>query len=237
MSKKILLNQVKKYRKSFDSCASFESSMNALTRSKLEDVTMNWESFRLIDHTYSDVISTEMKKVTNQKSSGRCWGFAALNLMRIELSKKYNLDNFEFSQSYFMFFDKLEKANYFLESILVTLDEKSDDRLMAWLVSSPIQDGGQWDMFVNLMEKYGIVPQSVMPESFHTSSSRSMNQLITRQLRKFASILRTKNKNGASLKDLRKLKLDMMSSIYNMLCMFIGKPPEKFDWQVRDKKK
>ena len=236
MNKQISLNQVKKYRNQFDSCKSFESTMNALTRSKLEDVTMDWNTFRTIDHTYSNVISSEMKKVTNQKASGRCWGFAALNLMRIDLAKKYNLENFEFSQSYFMFFDKLEKANYFLESILATLDEKSDSRLMSWLVSSPIQDGGQWDMFVNLMEKYGIVPQSVMPESFHSSSSRSMNQLITRQLRKFASILREKNKKGVSISDLRKIKIDMMSSIYNMLCMFIGKPPEKFDWQVRDKK-
>ena len=91
-------------------------------------------------------------------------------------------------------------------------------------------------MFVNLMEKYGIVPQSVMPESFHTSNSRSMNQLITRQLRKFASILRKEDKKGTSLDKLRKMKLDMMESIYNMLCMFIGKPPEIFDWQVRNKK-
>lgn len=236
MSKKLTLNQVNKYKIAFNSCKPYESSMNALTRSKLEDVTMDWETFRQIDHTYSNVISSEMKEVTNQKSSGRCWGFAALNLMRIDLAKKYNLNNFEFSQSYFMFFDKLEKANYFLENILSTLDQKSDSRLLTWLVSGPIQDGGQWDMFVNLMEKYGIVPQSVMPESFHTSSSRSMNQLITRQLRKFSSILRRGNKEGASLKDLRKMKLDMMGSIYNMLCMFIGKPPEKFDWQVRDKK-
>jgi len=236
MSESISLNQVKKYRNKFNSSSSYESTMNALTRSKLEDVTMDWETFRQIDHTYSNVISSEMKKVTNQKSSGRCWGFAALNLMRIELAKKYNLENFEFSQSYFMFFDKLEKANYFLESILKTLDEESDGRLMSWLVESPIQDGGQWDMFVNLMEKYGIVPQAVMPESFHSSNSRSMNQLITRQLRKFASELRLANRKGSNLKQLRKMKVDMMESIYNMLCMFIGKPPENFSWQVRDKK-
>ena len=237
MSKKISLNQIKKYRKDFDSCSSYESSMNALTRSKLEDVTMDWETFRTIDHTYSDVISTEMKKVTNQKASGRCWGFAALNLMRIELARKYNLGDFEFSQSYFMFFDKLEKANYFLENILSTLDESSDSRLISWLVSSPVQDGGQWDMFVNLMEKYGIVPQSVMPETVHTSMSRPMNVIITRTLRKFASILRIEYSNGASLKDLRKIKIDMMSSIYKMLCNFIGQPPTSFDWEARTKKK
>ncbi|MBI45520.1 MAG: aminopeptidase [Candidatus Marinimicrobia bacterium] len=236
MDKIISSKQINTYRKKFNSSLLYESSMNALTRSKLEDVSMDWETFRNIDHTYSNVITSEMKKVTNQKSSGRCWGFAALNLMRIELAKKYNLVDFEFSQSYFMFFDKLEKANYFLENILATLDRPSDGRLISWLVSSPIQDGGQWDMFVNLMEKYGIVPQSVMPERFHTSNSRSMNQLITRQLRKFASILRLENNKGTNLAKLRKMKLDMMEDIYNMLCMFIGKPPESFDWQIRDKK-
>ena len=236
MSKNISISKISKYSKDFDSCNHCAISMNALTRSKLEDVTMNWDAYRTIDHNYSNVIKSEMKKVTNQKSSGRCWGFAALNLMRIEFSKKYNLTDFEFSQSYFMFYDKLEKSNYFLENILLTLDENFDSRIVMWLLESPIQDGGQWDMFVNLMEKYGIVPQSVMPESVHSSSSRPMNQLITRTLRKFASILRYEYSKGASLKDLRKIKLDMLSSIYKMLCTFIGKPPTSFDWQIRDKK-
>ena len=237
MSKQISLNQVKKYQKEFESCSDCRISMNALTRSKLDDVTMDWDISRTIDHNYSNVVKHEMPKVTNQKGSGRCWGFAALNLMRIEFSKKYDLQGFEFSQSYFMFFDKLEKSNYFLENILSTLEEDYDSRIVMYLLDSPIQDGGQWDMFVNLMEKYGIVPQSAMPESLHTSSSRSMNVLITRTLRKFASILRIDYSNGASLKELRKLKVEMMSTIYKLLCEFIGKPPEKFDWQVRNKKK
>jgi bleomycin hydrolase len=237
MSKNISLSQIKKYKKEFDSCNHCKTSMNALTRSKLEDVTMDWESYRKIDHNYSHLVKHEMSKVTNQKASGRCWGFAALNLMRIDFSKKYNLPNFEFSQSYFMFFDKLEKSNYFLENILLTLDLEYDSRLIMWLLDSPIQDGGQWDMFVNLMEKYGIVPQSAMPETIHSSASRPMNILITRTLRKFASILRSEFKDGASLKDLRELKVDMMSTIYKMLCSFIGQPPVKFDWQVRDRKK
>ena len=237
MSKNISLSKIKKFKSDFDSCGHCKTSMNALTRSKLEDVTMNWENFRLIDHNYSNVIKNEMQKTTNQKASGRCWGFAALNLMRITLAKKYNLQNFEFSQSYFMFYDKLEKSNYFLESIISTTDLKFDDRLIMWILDNPIQDGGQWDMFINLMEKYGIVPQSVMPETIHSSASRSMNQLITRTLRKFASILRYEYENGASLKDLRTIKLDMMNSIYSMLCTFIGRPPEKFNWQIRDKKK
>jgi len=237
MSKNISISQIKKYKKEFDSCMHCKTSMNTLTRSKLEDVTMDWESFRKIDHNYSHIIKDEMPKVTNQKASGRCWGFAALNLMRIEFSKKYNLSDFEFSQSYFMFFDKLEKSNYFLENILSTLDLEYDSRLVMWLLDSPIQDGGQWDMFVNLMEKYGIVPQSVMPETIHSSTSRPMNILVTRTLRKFASILRYEYEQGATLKDLRKIKIDMMSTIYKMLSNFIGQPPTTFDWQIRDKKK
>ena len=236
MKKHISISDIKKFKKEFDSCNHCKNTMNGLTRSKLEDVSMNWESFRSINHNYSNVIKGEIKKVTNQKASGRCWGFAALNLMRIDLAKKYNLENFEFSQSYFMFYDKLEKSNYFLENILKTLDLEYNDRLIMWLLESPIQDGGQWDMFVNLIEKYGIVPQTVMPESLHSSSSRSMNQLITRTLRKFASVLRLEYQNGVSLSELRKIKIDMMSSIYNKLCSFIGRPPNSFDWEVTDKK-
>ena len=237
MSKQISLNQVKKYQKEFESSSDCRISMNALTRSKLDDVTMDWDISRTIDHNYSNVVKHEMPKVTNQKGSGRCWGFAALNLMRIEFSKKYDLQGFEFSQSYFMFFDKLEKSNYFLENILSTLDLEFNSRLIMHLLDSPIQDGGQWDMFVNLMDKYGIVPQSVMPETVHTSMSRPMNVLITRTLRKFASILRNEYKKGASIKDLRKIKVEMMSSIYKMLCNFIGQPPALFNWEARTKKK
>ena len=237
MSKKLTLSKIKQYDSAFKSSSRSKISMNALTRSKLDDVTMNWDNYRLIDHNYSNVIKYEMSKTTNQKASGRCWGFAALNLMRISLSEKYKLQNFEFSQSYFMFYDKLEKSNYFLESIIKTVDLDFDDRLIMWILDSPIQDGGQLDMFVNLMEKYGTVPQSVMPETIHSSASRSMNQLITRTLRKFASIIRSEYSNRASMKDLREIKLHMMSSIYNMLCTFIGRPPSNFDWQVRDKNK
>ena len=113
-----------------------------------------------------------------------------------------------------MFFDKLEKSNYFLENILLTLEEDFDSRLIMYLLDSPIQDGGQWDMFVNLMDKYGIVPQSAMPETIHSSSSRSMNQLITRTLRKFASILRTEYDNGCSAKELREIK-DLIREVVN----------------------
>jgi len=229
-------SNISKFNKDFNSCSTSKISRNALTRTQINDIAMDWNTFRKTDHTYSDIITTEMKKVTNQKASGRCWGFAGLNLMRISLSEKYNLKDFEFSQNYFMFFDKLEKSNYFLENILQTLEESYDSRLMMHLLHSPVQDGGQWDMFVNLIEKYGVVPQSVMAESFQSSQSRMMNQFLTRKLREFSWTLRGMNDKGKKLSDLRKEKEKMMSVIYSMLCVCLGNPPEKFDWQTRDKK-
>jgi len=227
---------ISNFTKEFNSCSSNKISRNALTRTQINNIAMDWDAFRLTNHIYSDVISTEMAKVTNQKSSGRCWGFAGLNLMRISLAEKYNLKDFEFSQNYFMFFDKLEKSNYFLENIIKTLDESYDSRLMMHLLHSPVQDGGQWDMFVNLIEKYGVVPQSAMPESFQSSQSAMMNRFLTRKLREFASTLRKMNKKGIDITSLRKEKEKMMSEIYTMLCICLGNPPEKFDWQTRDKK-
>ena len=227
---------ISNFTKEFNSCSSNKVSRNALTRTQINNIAMDWDAFRLTNHVYSDVISTEMAKVTNQKSSGRCWGFAGLNLMRISLAEKYNLKDFEFSQNYFMFFDKLEKSNYFLENIIKTLDKSYDSRLMMHLLHSPVQDGGQWDMFVNLIEKYGVVPQSAMPESFQSSQSGMMNRFLTRKLREFASTLRRMNKKEIDITSLRKEKEKMMSEIYTMLCICLGNPPEKFDWQTRDKK-
>ena len=237
MKAEISQNNIKSFHQKYKKNSIFSLSRNALTRSNIMDVAMDWDAFRQIDHTYSHVIKNEMKKVSNQKSSGRCWGFAGLNLMRIALSEKYKLDNFEFSQNYFMFFDKLEKSNYFLENIILTLDESYDSRLMMWLLSGPINDGGQWDMFVNLIEKYGVVPQSVMPESYQSSQSYLMNRFITRKLREFASDLRSAYKKGATKIQLRKNKEEMMQTIYNMLCVCLGTPPDSFDWQIRNKKK
>ena len=228
---------IKIFQKAYKSSPTNKLSRNALTRTSMLDVAMDWDAFRKVDHTYSHTIPNEIKKVTNQKASGRCWGFAGLNLMRLAVCDKYNLKEFEFSQNYFMFCDKLEKSNYFLENILATLDESFDSRLMMWLLSEPIGDGGQWDMFVNLMEKYGVMPKSAMPESFQSSQSRMMNRFITRKLREFASQLRKMHSNGAKLTELRKEKENMLAVVYNMLCICLGTPPETFDWQFRDKKK
>jgi len=232
MKENITLANINKFNKQFNSSSSNIKSRNALIQNDVNKIAINWDNFSKINHVFSSTISTQLP-VTNQKASGRCWGFAGLNLLRLEIVKKYNLSNFEFSQNYFMFWDKLEKSNYFLENILKTLDHASDSRLIMHLLQAPVQDGGQWDMFVNLTEKYGLVPQSVMPETNHSSKSGMMNYLLTHKLREFSSILRRFKR--LNIKKLREKKQEMISEIYSLLCMFLGNPPQTFDWSIKDK--
>ena len=227
---------IKNFEKLVREDQSTNSARNASFRNDLQEISMDWDHFRKIDHSFSHVINGEMP-TTNQKSSGRCWGFAGLNLFRIYLGRKYNLRDFQFSQSYFMFWDKLEKSNYFLESIMKTADEDWNSRLIMHLLSNPIQDGGQWDMWVNLVEKYGVVPQSEMPESYSSSKSMRMNRMITRKLRENAIQLRNMKNKDASNNDILSKKNQMLEQIYKMLTIHLGNPPNKFDWQIRDKKK
>jgi len=236
MDKSISLDMIKSYKKNSSSDSSLKLSRNAATHNEITDLAMDWDEYRKIDHTFSEQITGEMK-ITNQRSSGRCWGYAGLNLFRIYLGRKHNLRNFEFSQTYFMFWDKLEKSNYFLNSIIETASETWDSRLMMHLLHNPIQDGGQWDMWVNLINKYGVVPKSEMPETYQSGKSIRMNRMITRKLREYAKELRDSINKQKSEEEVYALKKTMLSTIYKMLVIHLGEPPESFNWQVRDKKK
>ena len=229
MPKNISLSEIKKYKNKFLKNNKNTASRNALIKNDLNTVSLNWENYSKINHHFSNLIKKELP-ATDQKASGRCWGFAGLNLMRLKVVENLDLPNFEFSQNYFMFCDKLEKANYFLENIIQTKDHAYDSRLIMHLVKAPVQDGGQWDMFVNLINKYGAVPKDVMPETNHSSKSMSMNYILTHKLREFASILRKKR-----LKNLSSLKKEMMGVIFNLLAMFLGQPPDVINWSTRNK--
>ena len=206
---------------------------NAVRKSGIAAVALNQDVLNAMQHTFSHVVKGG--PVTNQKQSGRCWMFAGLNTLRIPVMQKLGLEEFELSQAFQMFWDKFEKANYFLESILETLSEPLDGRLVAWLLAAPLNDGGQWDMFVNLVEKYGVVPKWIMPESFHSSQSRGMNSLLTAKLREDATRLRSRHAGGASIDALREEKDRMLAEFYTALVTFLGEPPERFDFEYRDK--
>ncbi len=211
-------------------------AMNAVTKNSITDIAMSRNAFVNAQHTFSHLVPLE-GKATSQKSSGRCWIFAALNVMRLPLMAKHNLEEFEFSQSYMFFWDKFEKSNYFLESIIDTKEKPVDDRTVMWLFQTAISDGGQWDMFVNLINKYGVVPKDAMPESYASSNSGLMNRMILHKLREYAKQLRDLDQSGSQVSELRKLKNNQMQEIYRILCIFLGEPPKKFDWQFRDKDK
>ena len=164
-------------------------AMNAVTSAGLLAASKNPMAQRESRHSYS--ISLEQGEITNQKQSGRCWMFAALNTFRFEVMKNLNLKTFELSQNYTLFYDKLEKSNYFLESILETLDEPTQGRLISFLLSAPLGDGGQWDMLCNLVRKYGVVPKEAMPETVSSSATREMTSALTRKLREDACRLRS----------------------------------------------
>ena len=172
---------------------------------------------------------------TDQQRSGRCWMFAALNTFRIRTMRKFNLANYEFSQAYPMYWDKLEKANWFLENVIDTLDEPLNSRLMAFLLADPVGDGGQWDMFAALVRKYGVVPKEAMPETACSSNTTDLDGYLTRYLRSCAQRLRSAYAEGADADSLRAQKKQMMGDVQTMLNICLGTPPSTFDVRLRDK--
>lgn len=172
---------------------------------------------------------------TNQERSGRCWMFASLNTMRYRTIKKFNLKTFELSQAYPLFFDKLEKSNWFLESVLDTLEEPLDGRLMAHLLADPIGDGGQWDMFKSLVRKYGVVPKEAMPETACSRNTHDMDACLTRYLRGAAKRLRETADAEATTNDLLAMKKEMMGDVWHLLVTCLGEPPARFGVRLRDK--
>ena len=208
-------------------------AMNAVTANGIGKSSIDIEALKNNVHEYS--VSLKTGEITSQEQTGRCWMFAALNAMRQELISSLNLESFEFSQAYPLFWDKLEKSNYFLENILSTLEEKTDGRIISFLLSAPLNDGGQFDMFAGLIEKYGLVPKSAMPETVCSSDTAEMDKYLTLKLREYACRLRNAHRKGEAVESLRAQKEDMLSTIYRMLTICLGFPPETVDLIVRDK--
>ncbi|KAI5960544.1 uncharacterized protein KGF55_004437 [Candida pseudojiufengensis] len=176
----------------------------------------------------------------NQKSSGRCWIFASSNVFRTQVIKNNNLkdDEFQISQSYLYFYDKLEKANFFLENIEDTWEEELDSRLVQFLLRDPVGDGGQWDMIVNLVNKYGLVPHEVFPDNSQSTSSSKLNYIVTEKLREFGLHIRELKQQKASDSVIRQFKISAMKTIYKTLALTIGTPPkpnDEFIWEFTDK--
>ena len=224
---------LERLRKEFSANPAYRLAQNAVTRVTVDDVAINREIVNSIDHSQSTTLDDW--KVTNQERSGRCWLFAGLNLLRVGVMRATGLKDFEFSQNYAMFWDKLERANYFLEAIIETADRDVDDRTVAFLLDSAASDGGQWNMFAALVAKHGLVPKGFMPETQSSSNTGRMNAVLRYQLRQGARAVRAAAADG--LEAARAAKAEIMQVIYRILCIHLGTPPERFDWQWTDKDK
>ena len=207
----------------------------AVTKNGIRNASFDWHAQADNDPHFSIDLSTG--EVSDQKQSGRCWMFAALNTMRHEMQAKFKLpENFELSQSYQFFWDKFEKANYFYENVINTAELPHDDRKVAWLMTTPQQDGGQWDMLCALIEKYGVVPQSAMPETYNSSKSREINEVLNNQLRHDAVILRKLvNDYGVEDERINQTRKEMLNRVYRILAMSFGEPVQSFDFEYRTK--
>lgn len=212
---------------------------NALARSVIKNgITASAENFETqINNVPVFSVDLATGKVANQKQSGRCWMFAALNTFRHKMLNSFKLKDFELSQNYTFFWDKYEKANYFYENILATADQDMTSRKVAFLLQTPQQDGGQWDMIVSIFQKYGVVPKTVMPESSNSSNSRDLNNYLNKLLRKDAVTLRTMVSEGKSAAEIQDAKAGMLQNVYNFLAMSLGTPPTEFDFEYRDEDK
>jgi len=205
---------------------------HSLTKNKISSLIRVNEQTEYTRNRFSIDIKT--LPVTNQKSSGRCWIFAGLNVLREKIAKKYNLENFELSQNYVAFFDKLEKCNFLMESAISLIDREKDDRTLNFILSNGIEDGGQWDLFVNIVNKYGVIPKDSFPETFQSSNTREIDSLLNKIMRKFAFEIRSIKGN---FEEIENKKSKIMEDVYKILCSSFGVPPKTFNFEYVDKDK
>jgi len=250
------LNQIKS---SFIKDSKTKALQNILTADKnISNKTKNWEVNGKVDHFFKYKVN--VKGITDQQSSGRCWMFTSMNAIRPLVIEKYSLKEFDFSHNYSYFWDILEKSNLFLESIIATAQKDMDDREVVTFFNSPVGDGGVWNLFYNIAEKYGVVPQSVMPESEHSNNTGQMIKIINERLRAGGYSIRTlaqnnsKNKtitittseglvqlkdkeaiDSKTLEAMRVHKTEVLKDVYRVLALCLGEPPTEFTWRYKTK--
>lgn len=219
---------------SFKKDASTKAIQNILTEDKdIRANALNRDLQGKIDHFFKYRVN--VKGITNQYSSGRCWMFTSMNVLRPDIMKKYNLSQFDFSHNYLYFWDIFEKANLFLENVITTASQPMDDRTVTTYFKDPVGDGGVWNLYYNAAEKYGVVPQEVMPETAHSNNTSQMTGLINEKLRQGGYQLREMAAAGKKAKDLRAEKMNVLKDVYRILALCLGEPPHEFTWRYKDK--
>ncbi|MCK5822589.1 MAG: C1 family peptidase [Bacteroidales bacterium] len=230
----ISTEMLKQIKQSYKKTSHSQALTNAISNNNLNSLALNRENINQVDHYFK--YKVKVKGITDQKSSGRCWMFSGLNVLRPKVIEKYNLNNFEFSKSHLFFWDQLEKANLFLEIIIKTANKPIDDRTVQWAFKYPINDGGVWNSLANLLEKYGAVPKSAMSETHSSNNTRYMGKILNTKLREQGLELREMiaNKTKANKVEIR--KVEMLGDIYKILAYNMGEPPTEFTWRYTNAK-
>ncbi len=214
----------------------FRTIRNILSQNPVDQVAKNWDSVIGAEFSFSHEVEPSFT-ATSQNMTGRCWLFAGLNVLRTYLGQKRSVSDFEFSQSYLFFYDKIEKSNFFLERIIETHQEPLDSDVVRQLLYCTTPDGGDWHNLVNLIDKYGLVPKSVYPENEACYYSAAFNDILRKKLLRDAEILRDLLNTGSSAEIVREEKQKMLSEVYQILVLHMGTPPTEFDCAYYDKDK
>lgn len=225
-------DMLREIRKAYKGTAADKALLNAITANDIRVLALNHENAADFDTYFSDKVLS--RGITDQKSSGRCWLFTGLNVMRAKMIAQYDLPSLEFSQSYGFFWDQLEKSNLFLQGIIDTADRPMDDRMVEHLFKNPLSDGGQFTGVMDIVMKYGVVPKGVMLETFSSENTAQMANFIKLKLREFGLQLRDQAAKGAKAKQLEQSKTEMLGTIYRMLVLTLGEPVTEFQWVMRD---
>ncbi|KAM9117894.1 LOW QUALITY PROTEIN: bleomycin hydrolase [Pangshura tecta] len=233
------LEKIAAFAKKLDSEPRFLLARNVATTSDPLEVCLARQVVQKTVSVFQHAVPVEGKPVTNQKNSGRCWIFSCLNVMRLPVMKKFNIEEFEFSQAYIFYWDKIERCYYFLNAFMETAqkNEPVEDRLTQFLLSNPTNDGGQWDMLVNIIEKHGVIPKKNFPESHTTEASRRMNEILNHKMREYCVRLRNMVASGSTKEELTAAKDTMIEEVFRIVSTCLGNPPETFSWEFRDKEK
>lgn len=224
----ISAEMMQQIKQSYQNTASDKAIRNAIGSNDIRKLALNQDNLRAMDTHFS--VKVNSKGVTNQESSGRCWLFTGLNVMRAKAIAKHNLGAFEFSQVYPFFFDQLEKANLFLQGVIDTNDKPMEDKMVEWLFRHPLSDGGTFTGVADIVSKYGLVPKDVMPETHSSENTNRMADLITLKLREQGLELREMAAKGSKADALNQKKTEMLGVVYRMLVLNLGVPPTEFTW-------
>lgn len=231
MTHELTLDEIAKFQQDYQQNKQNKITELAVVNNGVQKASFNGEGIRDLNRTFSIEIPTD--NVTDQKQSGRCWLFAALNVLRHKFAKQYHTKNFTFSQSYLFFWDRIERANIFFNHILETADKPVDDRTVHFYLQAPDTDGGQWHMAISLIRKYGLVPTYAQDESFTANNTAAFNQALNMKLREDGLVLRKLAQAGKN-DEIEQKRQEYLSEIYRMAVIAFGQPVQKFDLEFKD---